>query len=87
MAAAVLGNAVRDDQDFQRHVDYIHYDPIKHGYVTRVGYWKFSSFNRFVQLAFVQVIGPSCHPDASEASSCLLNPGKENASEPHKDVE
>jgi hypothetical protein len=43
-------HAVRDDQDFQRHVDYIHYNPIKHGYVTRVADWQFSSFHRFVQL-------------------------------------
>jgi putative transposase len=43
-------HAVRDDKDFQRHVDYIHYNPIKHGYVTRVADWQFSSFHRFVQL-------------------------------------
>ncbi len=41
---------VRDDKDFQRHVDYNHYNPIKHGYVTRVVDWQFSSFHRFVQL-------------------------------------
>jgi putative transposase len=43
-------HAVRDDKDFQRHVGYIHYNPIKHGYVTRVADWQFSSFHRFVQL-------------------------------------
>jgi putative transposase len=50
MAAALWEHAVRDDKDFQRHVDYIHYNPIKHGYVTRVVDWQFSSFHRFVQL-------------------------------------
>jgi putative transposase len=43
-------HAVPDDKDFQRHVDYIHYNLIKHGYVTRVADWQFSSFHRFVQL-------------------------------------
>jgi putative transposase len=41
---------LRDDKDFQRHVDYIHYNPIKHGYVTRVADWQFSSFHHLVQL-------------------------------------
>jgi putative transposase len=26
---------IRDGRDFQRHCDYIHYNPIKHGHVTR----------------------------------------------------
>jgi hypothetical protein len=29
---------------------YAGYNPIKHGYVTRVADWQFSSFHRFVQL-------------------------------------
>src|SRR5437016_4337028 len=27
-------HAIRDDSDFERHVDYIHSNPAKHGYVT-----------------------------------------------------
>jgi len=27
---------IRDDLDYQRHVDYIHVNPLKHGYVKRV---------------------------------------------------
>ena len=27
-------HAIRDDADFERHVDYIHFNPAKHGYVT-----------------------------------------------------
>ena len=30
------------------HVDYIHYNPIKHGYVTRAREWPYSSFSRYV---------------------------------------
>jgi putative transposase len=42
-------HAVRDDRDFERHVDYIHYNPVKHGLVTRVVDWPHSSFHRYVE--------------------------------------
>jgi putative transposase len=42
-------HAIRDDVDFERHVDYIHYNPVKHGYVTRVCDWPYSSFHRYVK--------------------------------------
>jgi len=41
-------HAIRDDADLARHVDYIHFNPVKHGYVSRVGDWQHSSFHRFV---------------------------------------
>ncbi len=41
-------HAIRNDVDFERHVDYIHYNPVKHGLVTRVADWPFSSFHRYV---------------------------------------
>jgi putative transposase len=40
---------IRDDNDLQRHVDYIHYNPVKHGYVQRVRDWEYSSFQRYVK--------------------------------------
>ena len=40
---------IRDECDFERHVDYIHYNPVKHGYVKRPGDWPFSTFHRYVQ--------------------------------------
>ena len=42
-------HAIRDDVDFERHVDYIHFNPIKHGHVTRVRDWPYSSFHRYVE--------------------------------------
>jgi putative transposase len=39
---------IRDDLDLQRHVDYIHFNPVKHGYVARVVDWPYSSFHRYV---------------------------------------
>ncbi|WP_031432900.1 REP-associated tyrosine transposase [Methylomarinum vadi] len=41
---------IRDDRDFQRHFEYIHYNPVKHGLVTKVKEWPFSSFHRWVKL-------------------------------------
>ncbi|AYC31529.1 transposase [Pseudomonas cavernae] len=40
---------IRDDQDFTRHVDYIHHNPRKHGHVERVADWPWSSFRRYVR--------------------------------------
>ncbi|MBC7750716.1 MAG: transposase [Candidatus Saccharibacteria bacterium] len=40
---------IKDDLDLKRHVDYIHINPLKHGYVTRVRDWPYSSFHRSVK--------------------------------------
>jgi putative transposase len=40
---------IRDDPDLQRHVDYIHFNPVKHGLVTCVSDWPHSSFHRYVR--------------------------------------
>jgi putative transposase len=42
-------HTIRDDADFARHVDYIHYNPIKHGLVVRVKDWPYSSFHHLVR--------------------------------------
>ena len=39
---------VRDDNDLQRHADYIHFNPVKHRHVPRVVDWPYSSFRRWV---------------------------------------
>jgi putative transposase len=41
-------HVIRNDDDLQRHIDYIHYNPIKHGLVARVRDWPYSSFHRYV---------------------------------------
>ena len=41
-------HVIRDDADLARHVDYIHFNPVKHGYVSRVSDWPHSSFPRYV---------------------------------------
>ena len=43
-------HTLRDDADLARHVDYIHFNPVKHGHVGRVMDWPYSSFHRMVRL-------------------------------------
>jgi len=42
-------HVIRDERDLERHVDYIHYNPIKHGYVPCAHAWEWSSFHRLVR--------------------------------------
>lgn len=41
-------HAIRDDLDLQRHVDYIHFNPVKHGWAARAMDWPHSSFRYYV---------------------------------------
>ncbi|PQA85573.1 REP-associated tyrosine transposase [Hyphococcus luteus] len=38
---------IRDESDFDRHVDYVHFNPVKHGYVTRPEDWPHSTFQQW----------------------------------------
>lgn len=42
-------HVIRDERDWQNHLDYIHYNPVKHGHVTRAIDWPHSSFHRYVK--------------------------------------
>ena len=42
-------HAIRDERDFERHVNYIHYNPVKHGHMTMVADWPYLSFHRYVR--------------------------------------
>src|SRR5581483_2480789 len=41
-------HAIRDENDLRRHIDYVHFNPVKHGLVSRVSDWPHSSFRNFV---------------------------------------
>ena len=40
----------RDADDLKRFLDYLHWNPVKHGHVSRVRDWEWSSFHKFVEL-------------------------------------
>ncbi len=42
-------HTLRDEADLRRHVEYIHFNPVKHGWVTRVRDWPHSTFHRYVR--------------------------------------
>jgi len=44
---------IRDDRDYARHVDYIHWNPVKHGWVDQVRDWPHSSFHAWVRRGIV----------------------------------
>jgi len=39
---------IRNETDLQHHVDYIHYNPVKHGYTVRPADWPFSSIHQYI---------------------------------------
>jgi putative transposase len=40
---------IRGDDDYRTHVDYIHYNPVKHGLAKAPKDWMFSTFHRYVK--------------------------------------
>jgi putative transposase len=40
---------IRDETDYAHHLDYLHYNPVKHGLVSQVKNWPYSSFHRHVE--------------------------------------
>lgn len=44
-----LEHMIRDEDDLEAHVNYIHYNPVKHGWVLRPADWPYSSFLRYVR--------------------------------------
>ncbi len=46
-------HTLRDDRDLQAHVDYIHYNPVKHGLAKSAADWPYSSFHRYVRLGWL----------------------------------
>ena len=43
-------HTIRDERDYVAHMDYVHFNPVKHGLVTQVADWPYSTFHRSVAL-------------------------------------
>ena len=43
---------IRDETDLQNHIDYIHFNPVKHELVDCVDDWPWSTYHRFVKLGY-----------------------------------
>ncbi|MEA3327331.1 MAG: transposase [Chloroflexota bacterium] len=60
---------IRDKVDLNRHIDYIHYNPVKHGLVNRVRDWPSSSFFEYVSLGNYHIDwGEGYHTDQEKIS-------------------
>lgn len=45
---------IRDAGDYERHVDYVHYNPVKHGFTMRAADWPYSSIHRYISARLVE---------------------------------
>ena len=54
-------HTIRDDDDFAAHIDYVHFNPVKHGYVQEAAKWPYSTFKSCVRRGLYPEawIGPS----------------------------
>ncbi|WP_370111500.1 REP-associated tyrosine transposase [Bradyrhizobium yuanmingense] len=46
-------HTIRNDADFERCADYIHYNPVKHGLVAAAIEWPYSSLHRYVRAGIL----------------------------------
>jgi putative transposase len=59
---------IRDENDYYRHADYIHYNPVKHGYVQAVKDWQYSSFHRWVARGLYPLDWMTAAPEVIDAN-------------------
>ncbi|NOT56929.1 MAG: transposase [Deltaproteobacteria bacterium] len=63
-------HAIRDEEDFRRHLDYIHYNPVKHGLVAAPVAWPYSSFRKFVGMHWYDVEWGATEPKTLADLEC-----------------
>ncbi len=44
---------IKDEKDFEKHVEYIHYNPVKHGYVQSPADWPYSTLHRYIKKGII----------------------------------
>ncbi|MFH0951609.1 MAG: transposase [Patescibacteria group bacterium] len=50
-----MDHLIRDDHDFQNHLDYIHYNPVRHKLVKKPENWPWSSYLKFVRRGYYEI--------------------------------
>ena len=58
-------HTIRDDQDFETHVNYVHINPVKHGHVARAIDWPHSTIHRYVERGLM-VADWACTPEKGD---------------------
>jgi putative transposase len=64
-------HTIRDESDFVRHLDYLHYNPVKHGLVECPHEWQFSSFHRYVERGMYDR-GWGCYEEGNVLDSLVV---------------
>lgn len=64
---------IRDVDDLQKHIDYIHYNPVKHGLVKEIEDWPWSTYHKFVEDGFYQGLAVS---DVVKTSNSIYDAGE-----------
>lgn len=60
---------IRDEADYEKHMDYLHFNPVKHGLVDNVRDWPYSTFHRYVEMR-VYPSDWASNSAADELSNC-----------------
>jgi len=47
-------HVIRNEEDLERHFDYVHWNPVKHGYVGRPGEWRDSTFAHWLERGYYE---------------------------------
>lgn len=46
-------HCIRNNTDYQQHINYIHFNPVKHHHVSYPNQWPYSSIHRYIQLGIL----------------------------------
>lgn len=63
-------HTIRDDKDWRRHMDYIHFNPVRHGYVSQPNMWRHSSFHKWSKHGFYDNDWGSSPPESVAGMNC-----------------
>jgi len=58
-------HVIRDETDLENHLDYIHYNPVKHGYVKEMNSWEASSYDLWDDRGFYERLSAWNEPENS----------------------
>lgn len=62
-------HTVRDELDLTRHVDYVHWNPVRHGLVRETAAWPYSTFHRYCRLGIYPDSWSGGLADGAEATA------------------
>jgi putative transposase len=70
-------HTIRDDLDYVTHLDYIHFNPVKHGLAARADDWPYSSFHRCVRNGLYPAAWSGVSADLADCGEPVFDEGVE----------